>query len=301
MSTTRPIERSVAGKALLVTGVVLKTARLKSEQYVQLEDPLAFIQELRQSGFRADILTLVGDLNRSGPQYTFYHESQSVAILPITTYDEWFTTRLHNKPRNMLRKAVKSGVEVRLEEFNDSLLEGVKAIYDESPVRQGKRNRHYKKDLEVLKTEHATFLDRSQFIAAYCAGEMIGFAKLTFSQECGIFMNFLSKYSYRNKAVNNAILAKAVEICAERKMKGLVYGVLGGGGTQGLDEFKTANGFECVEVPRYFVPLTWLGRMSLKSGLHRGLAQQMPEWFLRAAAKVRQQWNTLRFGSARPA
>jgi hypothetical protein len=299
--STRPIERSVAGKAVLVAGVFLKTVRLKSEQYVQLEDPLAFIQELGQSGLRADIFTLVGELNRAGQKYSFYHEPQHVAVLPITTYDEWFTTRLYNKPRNALRKALKSGIEVRSEELTDSLLEGIKAIYDESPVRQGKRNRHYKKDLEVLEREHATFLDRSQFIAAYSAGEMIGFAKVTFSQEHGIFMNFLSKYSYRNKAVNNAILAKAVEICAERKMKGLVYGVLGGGGTQGLDEFKTANGFECVEVPRYFVPLTWLGRMSLRAGLHRGLAQQMPGWFVRAAAKIRQQWNTFRFGAARPA
>ena len=299
--STLPVERSVAGKALLITGVVLKTARLKSEQYVQLEDPLAFVQELRKSGLGADILTLVGNLNHAGPEYSFYHEPQHVAVLPITTYDEWFTTRLYNKPRNALRKALKSGIEVRSEEFTDPLLQGIKGIYDESPVRQGKRNRHYKKDLEVLKIAHATFLDRSQFIAAYSEGEMIGFAKVTFSQECGIFMNFLSKYSYRNKAVNNAILAKAVEICAERKMKGLVYGVLGGGGTQGLDEFKTANGFECVEVPRYFVPLTWLGRISLKAGLHRGLAQQMPEWFVRAAAKIRRQWNTLRFGAARPA
>ena len=301
MITRGPIERCVAGKTLLITGAVLKTARLKSENYVQLEDSAAFIEELSKSGVRTDIFSLLGDVNDPVPTASFYHENEQVAALPITTYDEWFSMRLHNKPRNMIRKALKSGVEVRLEEFTDSLLEGVKGIYDESPVRQGKRNRHYKKDLGVLKVEHGTFLDRSQFIAAYFEGEMIGFAKLTFCQEHAVFMNFLSKVSHRNKAVNNAILAKAVEICAERKLKCLVYGALGGGGTQGLDEFKTANGFECVDVPRYFVPLTWLGKISLKAGLHRGLAQQMPKWFVRAAAKIRQQWNTLRFGAARPA
>ena len=301
MSTRRPIELTVAGKVVLITGAVLKTARLKSENYVQLEDSLSFIQELSKSGPRSDIFTLLGDVNNPVPRYSFYRESEKIAVLPITTYDEWFTIRLYNKPRNMIRNALKSGIEVHLEEFTDSLLEGVKGIYDESPVRQGKRNRHYKKDLDVLKVEHGTFLDRSQFIAAYFEGEMIGFAKLTFCQEHAVFMNFLSKVSHRNKAVNNAILAKAVEICADRKLKFLVYGALGGGGTQGLDEFKTANGFECVEVPRYFVPLTWLGRVSLKAGLHRGLAQQMPKWFVRAAAKIRQQWNTLRFGAARPA
>ncbi len=301
MSARGPIERCVAGKVLLITGVVLKTARLKSENYVQLEDPLAFIRELSKLGPRTDIFTLLGDVNNPVPRHSFYRENEKVAVLPITTYDDWFTMQLYNKPRNMLRKALKSGIEVRLEEFTDSLLEGVKAIYDESPVRQGKRNRHYKKDLDVLKVGHGTFLDRSQFITAYFAGEMIGFAKVTFCQEHAVFMNFLSKVSHRNKAVNNAILAKAVEICADRKMKCLVYGALGGGGTQGFDEFKIANGFECVDVPRYFVPLTRLGRMSLKAGLHRGLAQQMPKSFVRAAAKMRQRWNTLRFGAARPA
>src|SRR5688572_17040285 len=153
MSTRRPVELTVAGKAVLITGAVLKTARLKSENYVQLEDSAAFIEELSKSGLRTDIFSLIGDVNDPVPTVSFYHENEQVAALPITTYDEWFSMRLHNKPRNMIRKAIKSGVEVRLEEFTDSLLEGVKGIYDESPVRQGKRNRHYKKDLGVLKAE----------------------------------------------------------------------------------------------------------------------------------------------------
>jgi hypothetical protein len=301
MSSRGAIERRVAGKALLITGGVLKTARLKSEYYIHLEDPLALVQELHGSGVRTDIVTLLGDLDDLVPKYSFYYETERVARLPITTYDEWFTTRLYNKPRNALRKALKSGIEVRLEEFTESLVEGIKAIYDESPIRQGKRNRHYQKDLEAIKTEHGTFLERSQFITAYFADEMVGFAKVTVCQEHGVIMNFLSKVSHRNKAVNNAILAKAVEVCADRKLKFLVYGALGGGGTHGLDEFKTANGFECVDVPRYFVPLSWMGRMSLRAGLHRGLAQQMPPWLVRAAAKIRQQWNAVRFGATRPA
>jgi hypothetical protein len=296
-----PIQCNVAGKELLIRGVFLRTARLRSEYYVQVGELPAFVQELRKSGVRADVVTLLGDVNHPIPKYSFFHEPEKVAVLPITTYDEWFTTRLYNKPRNALRKALKTGIEVRREEFSESLLKGIKSIYDESPVRQGKRNRHFHKDLGTLELEHGTFLDRSQFVAAYFAGEMIGFAKVTFCQEFGMFMNFLSKVSYRNKAVNNAILAKAVEVCAERGLKCLVYGVLGGGGSHGLDEFKIANGFECVEVPRYFIPLTWTGKMSLKVGLHRGLTNRMPEWCLRAAAKARARWNAWRFTAPRAA
>jgi hypothetical protein len=112
-------------------------------------------------------------------------------------------------------------------------------------------------------------------------------------------MNFLSKVSHRDKAVNNAIVAKAVQICADRKLKCLVYGVWGSGGTRGLVEFKVANGFECVEVPRYFVPLNSLGRLALKAGVHRGLVHAMPNWSVEAAAKVRKWWNTFRFRAAR--
>jgi hypothetical protein len=294
--TTKPgNECGVGGKEIQITGRLPKMAHVRGEYYARLEDPGSFVQEVKRAGLRADILTFIQDISDPIPRYAFHHEPEKVALLPITTYETWFAKQLYNKPRNTLRKALKSGLEIRLEQFSESLIEGIKAVYDETPVRQGKRNRHYAKDLETLKREHATFLDRSQFIVAYYAGETIGFAKVTFSREYGIFMNFLSKVSHRDKAVNNAILAKAVEICAERKLKCLIYGGWGSGGTRGLDEFKLSNGFECVEVPRYFVPLTWLGRMSLKAGVHRGLVHQMPEWFVKAAAKARKRWNTLRF------
>lgn len=280
-----------------ITGTILKTTRLRSEYYIQLEDASTFVQELRKSRVRADLLTFLQDLNDPIPKYSFHHEAEKLAVLPITSYDEWFKRQLYNKPRNMIRKALKCGIEVRLEEFSESLLHGIKAIYDESPVRQGRRNRHYKKDLETIRKEHGTFLDSSQFIAVYFADEMIGFAKVTFSQGFGSFMNFLSKISHRDKAPNNAILAKAVEICAERKVRSLVYGVWGSGGAGGLVEFKVANGFQCVDVPRYYVPLTVLGTLALRVGVHRGIVKRVPTGYIEAAANVRKWWNALRFRS----
>jgi len=65
-----------------------------------------------------------------------------------------------------------------------------------------------------------------------------------------------------------------------------------------LIEFKVANGFECVEVSRYFVPLTLLGRLAVKTGAHRGLVHSMPKWSLEFAVKVRKSWNGLRFRTA---
>src|SRR5262245_46195750 len=105
MSTKRPIERCVAGRELQITGIALRIARLRSEYYVRLDDPLSFVQELRKSGVRADILTFLQDINDPTPKYSFHHEAEGLAVLPITTYDEWFKTQLYNKPRNTLRKA----------------------------------------------------------------------------------------------------------------------------------------------------------------------------------------------------
>jgi hypothetical protein len=95
-------------------------------------------------------------------------------------------------------------------------------------------------------------------------------------------------------------LAKAVELCAERQVNTLVYGVWGSGGTPGLVEFKIANGFECVEVPRYFVPLTAIGTLALKAGIHRGIVRRVPKRWVEMAAKVRTRWNAFRFKASRP-
>jgi hypothetical protein len=295
MSTGSSSALRIAGRDLQVSGSILRTARLQGEFYVPFADADALISELRQSSVRVDIVTLLEDIGDPSPKYPFHYEAEQVAILPITTYDAWFTKQLYNKPRNALRKALKSGVVIRLEEFSDSLVLGIKSIYDESPVRQGRRNRHYLKDLATLRTEHSTFLDRSQFITAYCGDEMIGFAKLTFSPGTGGVMNFLSKIGHRDKAANNAILAKAVEVCADRRVRRLVYGVWGRGGAKGLVEFKMANGFQCVEVPRYYVPLTVLGTLALRAGIHGGVVARMPERYVTAAASLRERWNGWKF------
>ena len=41
--------------------------------------------------------------------------------------------------------------------------------------------------------------------------------------------------------------------------------------------FKKRNGFEQMIFPRYYVPLTALGTVAIRTGFHRGLAQLVPE------------------------
>jgi len=288
------MECVIDGKEVVVTGRFLKTARLRSEAHVPLEDPLRLVEQMKGARLRADIFTFVQSVTDRAPKHPFPVQLDQMAVLPLTTYDDWYTKKLYNKPRNMVRKALKSGVEIRLEDLSEPLVQGIKAIYDESPIIQGKRNYHYMEDLETVKKAHSRYLDRSQFITAYYSDQLVGFAKVTFSAECGFLINFASMISHRDKAVSSALLAKVVEICADRKSRCLVYGVWGSGGTRGLVEFKVANGFECVEVPRYYVPLTWLGSIALKAGVHQSVVRKMPAWSLEAAAKMRKGWNMFR-------
>ena len=48
--------------------------------------------------------------------------------------------------------------------------------------------------------------------------------------------------------------------------------------------FKEVNGFERVDLPRYFVPLTYRGQIGFRLGLHHTLAEHLPEL---VAAKLR--------------
>ena len=109
-------------------------------------------------------LYLVQPLSDPVPKYTYPSESDSVAALPIDTYDKWWKQQINDKTRNMVRKAGKKEVAIRIVGFDDKLVEGIAEIYNESPLRQGKRFRHYGKDFQTLKAAHATYLERSIFI-----------------------------------------------------------------------------------------------------------------------------------------
>ena len=281
----------VDGLAVTVTGRLLRTARLHDEHYVPAPDPEVFLKRMRAAGVRADLFTFVQELHDRTPRYTYRCDPEDLAVLPLTTFEHWMNKQIRFKSRNKFRKALKSGVETRVVEFSDDLLHGIKDIYNETPIRQGKRNWHYGKDLETLRQEHATFLDRSEFIGSYFAGELIGFAKVTHSEHYSIIMNIVAKVAHRDKAPANGLIAKIIELVTARKVGLLNYGVWG---RRGLNDFKVSSAFERYAVPRYCVPLSLRGRVALKLGLHLGLKERLPEEWIVKAAELRARWNEWR-------
>jgi hypothetical protein len=287
----------IDNKSLVIKGRLFKTARLQDEYYVPAGDPSEIIPQLRASSHRVDIFTFVQEIHDPTPHYEFHQVCDELAVLPIKDYDFWFNKQLYFKPRNKLRKALKSGVQVKVVAFTDELVGQIKAVYDEAPVRQDKRNWNYGKDLGTLKREHSTFLDTSEFIGAFVANELIGFAKLTCSGKTGMLMNIVAKNSHRNKAPSNALIAKSVELCAARQLTHLAYGSWRG---RGLQDFKVANGFQRYQVPRYFVPLTMRGTMALGLRLHLKPVDYLPRWCIESAARLRGHLLALRFKRVAP-
>src|SRR5207253_3934897 len=134
------------------------------------------------------------------------------------------------------------------------------------------------KDFATVKRENGTYLDRSDFIAAYLKEELIGVVKVTYVSRIAMIMQIVAKNAHRNARPMNALLSKTVELCHTKQMSFLLYGkyVYGRHRKSLLTEFKRRNGFEEVRVPRYFVPITRRGALAVKLGLHVGLRERIP-------------------------
>ena len=130
-------------------------------------------------------------------------------------------------------------------------------------MRQSRPFWHYGKDFERIKREHATYIERSEFIGAFFEGELIGFIKMVYVDRLAWIMAILALNSHYDKRPMNALLAKAMEICVQKESGYFVYGnyIYGNKKDSSLVEFKRRNGFERVDFPRYYVPLTLKGKI----------------------------------------
>jgi hypothetical protein len=284
----------VCGKELRIDGKLIRIGFIDGEGYQFIENPEAALAELRSSRARVDLFTFIPRLSDNPEKLNYPVEPDNMAAMRVSTFDDWMTKQIDYKVRNKVRKAEKSGVVVREVPFDDSYVRGIYAIYNESPVRQGMRFWHYGKDLETVRKMNATFMERSIFIGAFFEGNLIGFVKLVFDEDrnqAGL-MQIVSMIRDRDKAPTNALIAQAVRSCAERKIPYLWYANMSYGKklADGLADFKRHNGFEKIELPRYYVPLTIAGRVGLRLGLHHGMTEWIPEPVAATYRRLRKQW-----------
>jgi|SRR5215470_11325487 len=284
----------VAGKQVRIQGRLLRMSRLEADMYQFVEKPEEFLEKLRKCGHRIDIFSFIERLPETREKYSFPMESDNFAALKVTTFENWWNQQIGFKARNKAKQAEKKGVIVREVPFDNELVRGIREVYNETLVRQGTRNTHYGKDFETVYREEATFLNSSIFIGAYFESSLIGFVKLVMDEtrtQAGL-MNIVSMVRHRDKAPTNALVAQAVRSCAERDISYLVYSRFAYSKKEqsSLADFKERNGFQRIDVPRYYVPLTAFGRVAYRFGLHRKLVDHLPAPLVAKLRELRANW-----------
>lgn len=289
----------VCGRDIQVQGRLFRMARLDGDKYKFLDDPEPVLAGLRKSDPRVDIFTFMQKLPETTPKYDYPMEWDNLAVLPVSTFENWWSKQIGFKARNKAKQAAKKGVVIREVPFDEALVQGIWEIYNESPVRQGRRFPHYGKSIDVVRKMSGTFPDTSVFIGAFLDEKLIGFIKLTTDDgrtQAGM-MHIVSMIQHRDKAPTNALVAQAVRSCADRGISHLVYSNFAYGKKErsSLSDFKERNGFQRVNLPRYYVPLTGLGWAAFRLGLHHKLVDRLPEPLLAKARDLRYSWYKFRF------
>jgi len=284
------------GDQLTTRGKWLRIARIRGEEMreKELEDPEVYLTALRNDKDRilkADIFSFVQKLPATQPKYPYPVEWESVAAIPLISFKQWWEG-LPQESRKNVRRSQKRGVVIRVEEFDEKLIEGIRGVNDDSPMRQGMKNAYFGLTADETRKRYDEFVGRCDFICAFVGEEMIGFLHLVYRGDVAAILNLTPKPSHFDKRPSNALMAKAVEICESRGITHISYGLYNYGNKRDspLREFKIRNGFKEILVPRYFVPLTLWGRICMKANLHRGLIGNLPPSVISAGLRARALW-----------
>jgi len=280
-----------------VTGKIFKIASIKSDGYRDINDPLNYIESIKKSKINADIFTFIQKPPEITPKYKYHFEWENYAVIKIKSYDHWWKKQTTKNNRKRVKKSRNRGIIVKVTGFDDKLIKRIVDIYNEFPIRQGRKFWHYGKDFETVKIENSSFIDRSDFICAYFNNELIGFIKQVYTADCAVIMQIISKLKFRDKFVNNALIAKSVELCAIKNISYLIYSqfTYGKKGEDSLTVFKSRNGFKRLDLPRYFIPLTIKGKIAIRLKAYRNMSDILPKTLIILFLKMRAKWYKLRY------
>jgi hypothetical protein len=281
----------ICGRKVIVTGKWIRTAEVKDEGVMEggtIEDPNLFITKLKESDLAADLFTFAQRPPEITPKYNYHREWDNWAAIPTACFEDWWEN-LPQVSRKNVRRAGRRGVVVKVIPFDDDLVKGVHRVYNSIQVRDGRLFWHYGQDVDSVRRSLATYLDRSEFIGAYLGEELIGFLKMVHVDDTATIFHIISMDEHYDKRPQNALIAKAAEVCAQKAISHLIYGkfIYGNKHRSSLVEFKRRNGFQQVNFPRYYIPLTPRGELFVRLRLYRGLSGLLPEPILYVALSCR--------------
>lgn len=252
-----------------------RVAKDKKEYLKDVAPGEEFLEKLRD--MRVDIFTFIerGWVSKSSnPLKQWVVAEDNIALLHIESYESWFK-KVGKKTRNMIRKAVKRGIKTEIVEPSEEFAKGIWKIYNETPIRQGRYYPHYGTPLEKVRNISSSHSQNLLYIGAYLGDELVGFLHLIYGKDTASISQILSLQRHWDKAVNNVLISKAVEICADMKIPWMIYARMGN--HPSLDRFKRNNGFIRFQIRRYYISLTRKGKIAIKLRLHRDLKDILPQ------------------------
>ena len=295
----------VNGKKLIARGGWLKTAFVRGEEMAEreLENPELYINKLRSDAkdvLKADIFTFTQKLPATQPKYPYPMEWESVAAIHLVNFKEWWEG-LPQETRKNVRRSQKRGVVLKVKDFDDDLIQGIREVNDDAPLRQGLPNAYYGRSFEETKRLYGEFVGRCDFICAYYGDELVGFLHLIYRGDVASILNLTTKPSHFDKRPANALMAKAAELCEAKGISYITYGLYNYGNKHDhpLRTFKIRNGFGEVLVPRYFVPLTRWGKLCMKMKVHQGFVGVLPHSLIIIALSARSLWHRFKAFASR--
>ena len=111
-----------------------KLAAARDEELIEGEtvlDPQSFVSQIKDSGLNADIFTFGQRLTDTAPKYNYHQEWDNFAVIPITSFTEWWEKRVESSVRRAVRKAAKLGPVVKQVDFDDEFVRGIVDINNE--------------------------------------------------------------------------------------------------------------------------------------------------------------------------
>jgi hypothetical protein len=287
---------------LISSGRWLRVASIFDEEWLPEEaigNPEQLLAILQESRLKADLFTFSQGVTDPTPWFDYATEWDNSAVVAVSTFKDWWES-LPQESRKNVRRGEKRGVVARTSPFDDALVAGIKQIYDETPVRQGRAFWHYGKSLDEVKRANASYLERSEFVTAYLGDELIGFIKMVFVGKVARIMQILSKNAHADKrppehspdeggggvrpARHDPFCVRPVHLRQQRAHPD--HGVQA---SQWLRGDRT---------PRYYVPLTLKGRLALALNLHRGVKNLVPGRVTHALLDLRAKFYARRDRSA---
>ena len=152
---------------IVTSGRFVRVAEIFDEYWLSadsLPDPHNVLDRLRNVDKKPDLFTFAQRVPDSKPLFDFHMEWDNVAVIPVSSYDTWFREQISSASRRNIRASEKKGLVIRADQFDEKYIHGIMSIFDESPVRHGRKYWHYGKDFAAVQEENGTYRERSTFL-----------------------------------------------------------------------------------------------------------------------------------------